>query len=42
LPLSHLTDVEIANIINYINKTYGDKGDFVTPEQVKIDLENCE
>ncbi|GAB4261159.1 MAG: hypothetical protein Kow0027_28680 [Saprospiraceae bacterium] len=37
-----LTDFEIVNVINFINKAWGNDYPPVTYEQVKAALENCE
>ncbi len=36
-----LTDVEIANIINYINHEWGNDNGYTTIKQVQKQLENC-
>ncbi len=42
LPMPKLTESDIANIINYINKEWYDKDDFYTLKEVKESLGNCE
>lgn len=42
IPVPELTDFEIVNVINYINKAWGNDFPIVTYEQVKAALENCE
>lgn len=39
--VAQLTDVEIANIINYINHEWGNKNGYTTIKQVQDRLENC-
>lgn len=41
-PVPELTDFEIVNVINFINKAWGNDFPPVTYEQVKDALENCE
>ncbi len=36
-----LKDVEIANIINYINHEWGNDNGYTTIKQVQTQLENC-
>ena len=36
-----LTDVEIANIINYINHEWGNDNGYTTIKQVQAQLEEC-
>ena len=40
--IPQLTEVEIANIINYINHAWGNKYGFVKIQEVKSQLERCE
>jgi len=37
-----LTDVEIANIINYINHEWGNNNGYTTIKQVQAQLEKCQ
>lgn len=34
-PLPNLTDEEIANVLTYVRNSWGNKGEAVTPEEVK-------
>lgn len=38
----HLSDVEITNIINYINNSWGNKNGYTSLESVQTNLKNCE
>ena len=41
-PIDKLTDVEIANIINYINNTWGNSNGYTSLVDVQKSLENCD
>ncbi len=34
---SHLTDEQAADVLNYIRNSWGNKGNIITPEQVKVE-----
>ena len=39
--IAHLTDIEISNIINYINEAWGNDLGFYPPDKVKETLTVC-
>jgi mono/diheme cytochrome c family protein len=39
--IDNLTDIEIANIINYLNNAWGNSGAYFSIGQVRSALENC-
>lgn len=40
--IPELNEVEIANVLNYVFNEWGNKEPFISPDEVKIQLENCE
>jgi len=40
-PISHLTEFQMANIINYINHAWGNDFGFVAIDDIRKNLENC-
>lgn len=36
-----LTDIQISNLINYIRNEWGNKYPYISPQEVKKQLENC-
>lgn len=40
-PIQHLSNIEIANILNYSLNSWGNKHKFITPEEIKSITKNC-
>jgi nitrite reductase (NO-forming)/hydroxylamine reductase len=41
-PIQHLSNIEIANILNYTLNSWGNKHKFITPEEIKSITKNCQ
>ncbi len=40
-PIQNLSQIEIANILNYTLNAWGNKHKFITPEEIKSITKNC-